>query len=152
MRMKIKRIDKAINYYDQLIDETERKQFKQNISTIVNVGVTLLLLSCTIITVKETGDADIINLTKPILLTIATTLSTGGIFANVRNALELNADIRKYKKIKRLLVSDDEKRYHDFLESEYPGLYDNIIKIYKDRIYNNQNSINYNRGVRLSGR
>lgn len=155
MRMKIKRIEKlnkAIERYDQLIDETERKKFIQKVKTVVNIGTSLLLLSCTVITANEVAYANILSLTKTILLTIATTLSTGGIYVNTRGIQALNDDIRKYKKIKKVLISGDEKLQRSFLEDEYPGLYDNIVDVYENNKYYNQNSINYNRGVRTSGR
>ena len=155
MRMKIKRIEKlnkAIDRYDQLIDETERKKFFQKVKTVVNIGTSLLLLSCTVITANEVAYANILSLTKTILLTIATTLSTGGVYVNTRGIQALNDDIRKYKKIKKVLISGDEKLQRTFLEDEYPGLYDNIVDVYENNKYYNQNSINYNRGVRTSGR
>lgn len=155
MRMKIKRIEKlnkAIDHYDQLIYETERKKFIQKVKTVVNIGTSLLLLSCTVITANEVAYANILSLTKPILLTIATTLSAGGLYINAQNIQAFNDDIRKYKKIKKVLISGDEKLQRTFLEDEYPGLYDNIVEVYEDNKYYNQNSINYNRGVRTSGR
>ncbi len=155
MRMKIKRIEKlnkAIDRYDQLIDETERNKFIQKVKTVVSIGTSLLLLSCTVITANEVAYANILSLTKTILLTIATTLSTGGVYVNTRGIQALNDDIRKYKKIKKVLISGDEKLQRSFLEDEYPGLYDNIVDVYENNKYYNQNSINYNRGVRTSGR
>lgn len=155
MRMKIKRIEKlnkAIDKYDQLIDETERKKYIQKIKTVVNIGTSLLLLSCTAITANEVAYADILSLTKPILLTIATTLSAGSIYFNAQGIKAFNDDIRKYKKIKKVLISGDEKIQRAFLEDEYPGLYDNIVGVYEDNRYYNQNSINYGRGVRPNGR
>ncbi len=155
MRMKIKRIEKlnkAIERYDQLIDETERNKFIQKVKTVVSIGTSLLLLSCTVITANEVAYANILSLTKTILLTIATTLSTGGVYVNTRGIQALNDDIRKYKKIKKVLISGDEKLQRSFLEDEYPGLYDNIVDVYENNKYYNQNSINYNRGVRTSGR
>lgn len=155
MRMKIKRIEKlnkAIDRYDQLIDETERNKFIQKVKTVVSIGTSLLLLSCTVITANEVAYANILSLTKTILLTIATTLSTGGVYVNIRGIQALNDDIRKYKKIKKVLISGDEKLQRSFLEDEYPGLYDNIVDVYENNKYYNQNSINYNRGVRTSGR
>lgn len=155
MRMKIKRIEKlnkAIDRYDQLIDETERNKFIQKVKTVVSIGTSLLLLSCTVITANEVAFANILSLTKTILLTIATTLSTGGVYVNTRGIQALNDDIRKYKKIKKVLISGDEKLQRSFLEDEYPGLYDNIVDVYENNKYYNQNSINYNRGVRTSGR
>ena len=151
MRMNIKRIDKAIDYYDRLIDETERNKFKQKVSLVVNIGITLLLSSCAYITAGDVVDINFISLSKPILFTILTVISVGSIYGNFKNAIEMNDDIRKYKKIKRLIISGDERRYRSFLESEYPGLYDNIVEIYKDK-YDKQNYINCNRGVRYSGR
>ena len=153
--MKIKRIEKlnkAIERYDQLIDETERNKFIQKVKTVVSIGTSLLLLSCTVITANEVAYANILSLTKTILLTIATTLSTGGVYVNTRGIQALNDDIRKYKKIKKVLISGDEKLQRSFLEDEYPGLYDNIVDVYENNKYYNQNSINYNRGVRTSGR
>ena len=151
MRMKIKRIEKAIDYYDRLIDETERNKIKQKVSLVVNIGITLLLSSCAYVTAGEVVDVNFITLAKPILFTILTVISVGSIYGNFKNTIELNDDIRKYKKIKRLLISGDERRYRAFLESEYPGLYDNIVEIHNDK-YNRQNYMNCNRGVRYSGR
>lgn len=151
MRMKIKRIDKAIDYYDRLIDETERNKLKQKVSLIVNIGITLLMSSCAYITASDVVDVNFISLSKPILFTILTVISVESIYGNFKNTIEMNDDIRKYKKIKRLLISGDEKRYRTFLESEFPGLYDNIVEIYKDQ-YEKQNCINCNKGVRFSGR
>lgn len=151
MRMNIKRIDKAIDYYDRLIDETERNKLKQKVSLVVNIGITLLLSSCAYITTNNVIDDNFISLSKPILFTILTVISVGSIYGNFKNTIELNDDIRKYKKIKRLLISGDERRYRAFLESEYPGLYDNIVEIHNDK-YNKQNYMNCNRGVRYSGR
>ncbi len=151
MRMKIKRIEKAIDYYDRLIDETERNKIKQKVSLVVNIGMTLLLSSCAYVTAGEVVDANFISLAKPILFTILTVISVGSIYGNFKSTIELNDDIRKYKKIKRLLISGDERRYRAFLESEYPGLYDNIVEIHNDK-YNRQNYMNCNRGVRYSGR
>lgn len=151
MRMKIKRIEKAIDYYDRLIDETERNKIKQKVSLVVNIGITLLLSSCAYVTAGEVVDVNFISLSKPILFTILTVISVGSIYGNFKNTIELNDDIRKYKKIKRLLISGDERRYRAFLESEYPGLYDNIVEIQNDK-YNRQNYMNCNRGVRYSGR
>lgn len=151
MRMKIKRIEKAIDYYDRLIDETDMNKLKQKVSLVVNIGITLLLSSCAYVTAGEVVDVKFISLSKPILFTILTVISLGSIYGNFKNTTELNDDIRKYKKIKRLLISGDERRYRAFLESEYPGLYDNIVEIHNDK-YNRQNYMNCNRGVRYSGR
>ena len=151
MRMNIKRIDKAIDYYDRLIDETERNKLKQKVSLVVNIGITLLLSSCTYVTTNNVIDDNFISLSKPILFTILTVISVGSIYGNFKSTIEMNDDIRKYKKIKRLLISGDERRYRAFLESEYPGLYDNIVEIHNDK-YNRQNYMNCNRGVRYSGR
>ena len=118
---------------------------------VVNIGITLLLSSCAYVTAGEVVDVNFISLSKPILFTILTVISVGSIYGNFKNTIELNDDIRKYKKIKRLLISGDERRYRAFLESEYPGLYDNIVEIQNDK-YNRQNYMNCNRGVRYSGR
>lgn len=146
--MKIKRIDKAIDYYDRLIDETERNKLKQKVSLVVNIGITLLMSSCTYITAGNVVDINFMSLSKPILFTILTVISVGSLYGNFKSTIEMNDDIKKYKKIKRLLISGDERRYRDFLEAEYPGIYDNIVEIYKDK-YDKQNC---NRGVRYSGR
>ena len=110
MRMKIKRIDKAIDYYDRLIDETERNKLKQKVSLVVNIGITLLMSSCAYITAGDVVDINFISLSKPILFTILTVISVGSIYGNFKNAIEMNDDIRKYKKIKRLIISGDERR------------------------------------------
>lgn len=132
--MKITKVEKYGKYYENLVDENERKRQKALIGSIASLGGATLLAGLSANNIINAGNADFLTVARDVVLSLATAYS--GLLVNASFTELTNREGKKkdYQTLTHCLKTNDGEMMVEFLQSKYPGLYTAIENNIKNQM------------------
>lgn len=128
---RIKKIEKASQYYGKLTDVNEKRIRAMKFYTALSMGGATLMSFLAAYNTINIGDASFGQIATSALLPLFSGFSGICINGAVNEAVKSEKKIQETNEVRHLITNGTEEEQRAFLQSKYPGLYDSIIYNYE---------------------
>lgn len=132
--MKITKVEKYGKYYENLVDENERKRQKAQIASIASLGGATLLAGLSATNIINTGNADFLTVARDVILSLASAYSGLLVNASFTELTTRENKKKDYQILTHCLKTNDGEMMTQFLQTKYPGLYTAIENNIKNQM------------------